>query len=173
LRLAQCAAPLESFLPNGANLGVRTTVAVRCTQGADWTLYVPVNIEVEATVLTLAHDAAKDSVLKADDVKVSVRRLPGMRANYLSEIEQLKGLRLARSLVSGTVLAADMLTQALVIRRGQEVTLLASVGGIEVRTRGTALMDGAANSRIQVRNGATSRVVEGVVDSDSVVRVVL
>lgn len=173
LRLAQCPTPLESFLPSGANLGVRATVAVRCSQGTQWTLYVPVNIESETSVLTLLNDTAKDTPLRADHVTVAVRRVPGLRSRYLTEVKQLNNQRLKRSLTAGTILTPEALAPTLLVKRGQEVTLLASMGGIEVRSRGTALGDGSVNSRIQVRNSTTTKVVEGVVDGESLVRVLL
>ena len=58
-----------------------------------------------------------------------------------------------------------------VVKRGQQVTLLASVGGIEVRATGRALNDAQAAGRVRVQNLASQMVVEGVVESGSVIRV--
>jgi flagella basal body P-ring formation protein FlgA len=64
-----------------------------------------------------------------------------------------------------------MFTPDLIVRRGQEVTLLSSDGAVEVRANGRAMIDGAAGSRIQVQNLSSLRVVEGVVESADLVRV--
>jgi flagella basal body P-ring formation protein FlgA len=64
-----------------------------------------------------------------------------------------------------------MFTPDLIVRRGQEVTLLSSSGAVEVRANGRAMIDGAAGSRIQVQNLGSMRVVEGVVETADLVRV--
>jgi flagella basal body P-ring formation protein FlgA len=60
-----------------------------------------------------------------------------------------------------------------VIHRGQEVTLVASGGAIEIRATGRAMTDAIAGARIQVQNLSSMTVVEGVVESADVVRVAL
>jgi flagella basal body P-ring formation protein FlgA len=171
LRLAPCTGTPEAFLPNGMNLGPRATVGVRCNQGAQWTVYVAVAIESEAPVLVLNRAVIHDTPLVAADVEVSVRRLPGLSSGYLSDIAQLAGNSAKRDLAAGIILAPSMLQPTMIIRRGQQVTVLASVGGLEVRTEAIALSDGSANSRIRVKNLATAKVVEGIVDTSSLVHV--
>ncbi len=72
---------------------------------------------------------------------------------------------------AGTTLSADMFAPDLIVRRGQEVTLLSEGGAIEVRASGKAMADAAAGGRIQVQNLSSMRVVEGVVESADIVRV--
>ena len=71
------------------------------------------------------------------------------------------------------VLTPAMLQPAVLIHRGQQVTVLASTSGISVKAEAIALSDGSANSRIRVRNTSTAKEIEGVVDSASTVRVEL
>lgn len=171
LRLAQCPIAPEAFLPSGMSLGPRATVGVRCTQGVQWTVYVAVAVESEAPVLILNHPVAHDVVLTAADVEVTVRRLPGLSSGYLTDVKQLASQSAKRDLAAGVILTPGMLTPTTLIRRGQQVTLLAAVGGLEVRSEGVAMSDGSANSRIRVKNLTTAKVVEGIVDNGSLVRV--
>lgn len=173
LRLAPCTAAPEGFLPNGMNLGPRATVGVRCTHGAQWTVYVAVAIETEAPVLILNRPIAHDAPLTPADVEVSARKLPGLSSGYLTDVAQLQGQSAKRDLAAGVILTPGMLQPTTLIRRGQQVTVLASVGGLEVRTEAIALSDGSANSRIRVKNLATAKVLEGTVDNGSLVRVEL
>src|SRR5262249_49475365 len=55
LRLAACGAPLKAALPSGATFRARMTVAVSCAGPSTWTVYVPVNIETQTSVLVLRH----------------------------------------------------------------------------------------------------------------------
>jgi flagella basal body P-ring formation protein FlgA len=173
LRLAACLQPLEVFLPSGANLGSRVTVGVRCTQGTQWTIYLPLNIESEVSALVLNKPLARTAAVTAQDVSSQVQRVPGLASNAIRSLGELTGQRLKRDLPAGTVLSPSMLQAEMLIKRGQQVTVLAMVGGIEVRTQAVALSDGAASSRIRVKNLNSAKVVEGLVDTNSVVRVEL
>lgn len=173
LRLPQCGAALESFLPSGANLGSRATVGVRCQQGAMWTVYVPVNIETEVQVLVLRRAVSQDSAISSQDVELQTRRFKGPSSKYLTDVSQLRGMRAKRSLPVGSILVVDGLAPDVLVKRGQQVVLLATVGGIEVRASGIALTDGGAASRVRVQNSSSSKVVEGTVTADSTVRVAL
>ena len=59
----------------------------------------------------------------------------------------------------------------LVVKRGQQVTLLASVGGLEVRAAGLAMNDAPAAGRVKVQNLSSNRIVEGVVETADVIRI--
>lgn len=174
LHLAACPTAIESFLPSGASLAARTTVGVRCNAAAaQWTLYIGVNIETETPVLVLNHAVMRDAVLTASDVLVDVRRVPGLSSGYLTDVEQLKGYATRQNIAAGMVLTPAMLQPAVVVHRGQQVTVLANANGISVRAEAIALSDGIAHSHIRVRNLSTAKELEAVVDSPSVVRVEL
>lgn len=173
LRLAPCTVPLEAFLPNGANIGSRATVGVRCSSGNGWTVYVPVDIESEVTVLRLNKALARDAQVTGGDVEVTRERVPGLGSAYLDSVADLKGMRLKRALPGGSLLTPALLQAEAIIRRGQQVILLASVAGIEVRNQGIALADAGAHDRVKVRNLASAKVVEGVVDPSGVVNIAL
>ena len=171
LKLAACSQPLEVFLPSGASLGSRLTAGVRCTQGAQWTIYLPLNIESEVSALVLNKALARNATVTAVDVTSQVQRIPGLASNAIRSVGELAGQRLKRDLPAGTILSPAMLQPALLIRRGQQVTVVAMVAGIEVRTQAIALSDGSASSRIRVKNLNSAKVVEGSVDTNNVVRV--
>lgn len=171
LRLALCTTTPEAFLPNGMNLGPRATVGVRCTQNAPWIVYVAVAIETEAAVLVLNKPVARSTPVVAADVEVSVRRLPGLSSGYLSDVAQLAGNSAKSDLAAGVILAPGMLQPTTIIHRGQQVTVLASIGGMQVRTEAIALSDGSLNGRIRVKNLASAKIVEGIVDTSSSVHV--
>ena len=173
LHLVSCGTTPQAFLPSGTNLNTRATVGVRCNSGAQWTIYVTVSIESEAPVLTLSRAVSHDTALSAGDVTVSTRRLPGLSSGYLTDVAQLSGNTVKHDLTAGILLTPAMLQPSILIRRGQQVTMLASSGGIDVRADAVALMDGSANSRIRVKNINTAKVVEGIVDTAAVVHVAL
>lgn len=171
LRLDECASSLEAFSQGtGMNTG-RMTIGVRCPSANPWTIYVPVTVEVEVTVLVLRRPLSRRSPVALADVESQVRRMPGRASMFISDAAALQGHRLKRSLPVGTALTVDMLQPNVLVRRGQQVTLIAANGGVQIRAQGQALTEGAVDQRVRVQNVSSLKVVEGVVESDGVVRV--
>ena len=173
LRLAACAAPTETFVQNNAVTSGRSTIGVRCAARASWTIYVVVNVETETSILVLRRALARRSPVAADDVELQTRRLPGVESGFITDLGSLTGRRLRRALPAGTPLTAEELVPDVLVKRGQQVTLLAANGSIEIRAQGHALTEGGASERVRVQNVNSLKVVEGVVESDGTVRVAL
>ncbi len=171
LRLAQCGEALEAFVANNGTVQTRTTIGVRCNAPAPWTIYVPVAVETEAPVLVLRRALARRARVEALDVELQTRRLPGIAANFVNDMNALHGRRLRRALPAGTPLTTDVLDRDVLVQRGQHVTLIAASNGIEIRAQGKALSDGSAHDRIRVQNVNSLKIVEGVVESAGMIRV--
>lgn len=171
LRVATCEQPLQTFEQSATTLGERVTVGVRCASANSWTLYVPVAVEVEIPVLVLRRALARRARVAIIDVEPETRRMSGTAAVFIQDTASLQGHRLKRSLPAGTALTVDMLVPDVVVRRGQQVTLIAASGTVEIRAQGHALTEGGVADRVRVQNMTSLKVVEGVVESDSVVRV--
>jgi len=171
LRLAACGQPLQASLPAGGAFREKTTVAVTCPGGTHWTVYVPVSIATNVSTLILRHAALRGTRIAAEDVEVQTRKVAGGSASYLTDVSELANRSLKRPLPAGSVLVADVFEEDAVVKRGQQVTLLASVSGVEVRATGRALADGRPASRVRVQNVASQLVVEGVVESANVIRI--
>jgi flagella basal body P-ring formation protein FlgA len=170
LRFANCTRQLEGFaqLPRGNQ--ARATVRVSCSSPA-WSINVPVEIRRSHAVLVLRRAVARGETLSAADVQSQTRVLPGLGSPFVSSADQLAGRTTRRPLPEGTALTADALTAALLIHRGQTVTLLANSAGFEVRAPGRAMADAAVNQRVRVQNLNSLKIVEGLADKEGVVRV--
>lgn len=171
LRLANCGEALEVFVANNGTVQTRTTVGVRCNATGGWTVYVPVSVETEAPVLILRRALARRARIEAVDVELQTRRLPGIASNFVNDLNSLQGRRLRRALPAGSPVTTDVLDRAVLVQRGQNVTLIAATGGIEIRAQGKALADGSAHDRIRVQNVNSLKIVEGVVENGGMVRV--
>jgi flagella basal body P-ring formation protein FlgA len=171
LRLPACDTPLitNATLPRGAQ--TRVLVRVACKSNASWNLNVPVEIHRHADVLVMRRAVTRGESIGAADVTVQSRVLPGLGSPYVSRLEDLTGRLTRRPIAEGTAVTADALEAALLIHRGQSVTLAASSGGLEVRAPGLALANAAANQRVRVQNLSSLKIVEGVAETDGVVRI--
>jgi flagella basal body P-ring formation protein FlgA len=171
LRLVTCTAPLKALLPPGATFRARMTVAVSCTGPVIWTVYVPVSIETQTSVLVLRHAAARGARLTAQDVELQTRTLTGAGDDYLTDLAELDGRTLKRPLGAGAAVTAEAMIADALVKRGQQVTLLAAAGGMEVRARGVAMSDAPVAGRIKAQNLSSGRIVEGVVETADVIRI--
>ncbi len=171
LRVPACGSPLaaSATLPRGAQ--ARVLVRVACKSNANWTLNVPVEVRRKADVLVMRRAVPRGESIGVADVTVQSRVLPGLASPYVSKVEDLAGRLTRRPIPEGTAVAADALEAALLIHRGQSVTLAAKSGGIEVRAPGLALASAAAHQRVRVQNLNSLKIVEGIADTEGVVRV--
>ena len=173
LRLTKCAAPLEAFQPSGARSNGPTSVGVRCPDAAGWTVYVPAKVDVFGTALVATRSLAKDSVIRAADVQPREIELSRLGQGHVQSIEDVRDRIMRRSVPAGTVLTPAMLTSPDLIRRGSRVTLVNTVGPIKVEMLGEAIGDAARGERVRVRALDSGEIVEGWVESASVVKVTL
>jgi len=173
LRVAACPAPLVTTgkLPRGTQ--ARVLVRVACNGTVHWSLNVPVDIRHASDVLVLRRAVGRGEIIRAEDVLVQPRELPGLTSPFVSRTSDLGGRLTRRPIPEGTAVTADALDAPLLIHRGQSVVLAARAGGIEVRAPGIALADAGAEQRVRVRNLNSLKIVEGVADTAGVVRVLL
>ena len=169
LRLNACDAPLETFSQNAASTGARVTVGVRCTAA-----------DVDALCARLCRGrgarARPAPCARSSRAHAPTDVEPQMRRSLVRQRSSSATSRICRGIDSSArcqsaALTVDMLTPDLLVRRGQQVTVIAASGPVEIRAQGLALTDGAATERVRVQNVTSLKVVEGVVESESVVRV--
>ncbi len=171
LRLPVCGRkPAGSALPPRGGQS-RALVRVSCEQGARWSINVPVEIRRRTDVLVTRRAVARGETLGPADVNVQSRLLPGLASPFVGKTADLAGRPTRRPIPEGTPVSADALAPAFLIRRGQSVTLSAASAGIEVRAPGLAMGDAGAHQRVRVQNLYSLKIVEGVADTDGVVRV--
>jgi flagella basal body P-ring formation protein FlgA len=171
LRVPACRTALETStsLPRGSQ--TRVLVRVSCRAPANWNINVAVDIRRETSVLVLRRAMTRGESVGAADVNVQTRTLAGLASPYFSKISDLEGRVTRRPLPEGTAVTTEAMNAALLIHRGQTVTLTWAMGGIEVRAPGLAMSDAAAHQRVRVQNLNSLKIVEGVADSEAVVRV--
>jgi len=134
---------------------------------------VRVAVTNELPVLTARRLLPRGSALSATDFELRARPVNGLGDRYPGNLQALAGARLRLPLNAGEVLSNEMLEQLPLIRRGQQVTLMARSGAVEIRVNATALADGHAEQRIQVQNQNSRQIVEAVVRDSNLVEVPL
>ena len=170
LALPACGGALTSYVPELRLNQARLLVRIGCASPA-WSINVPVEIRRTHDVLVMKRAVSRGQSIDVSDVEMQKRVLPGLASPFVASPAELKGRVTRRPVPAGTALSADALTAALLIHRGQSVTLAAISNGIEVRAPGLALADAPAQGRVRVQNLNSLKVIEGVADTEGVVRV--
>ena len=168
-QLAVCA-KLQAFMPLGAKLWGNSNIGVRCAQGAEWTVYVPVTVRVQAPVVVATRPLPSGTQLTADDLSLQIAELTQLPAGVISSLQEVVGKVLTSGVVAGHPLRQDMLRAPILVRQGQSVRLVAQGKGFKVGSEGKALSNGAVGQQVQVKaqNGQT---VSGIVNADGTVEV--
>jgi len=149
LKLAPCAR-YEPFVPPGARLWGRSTLGVRCVEGADWTVYVPIQVRVYAAALVAARPLARNQPLSADDVRVERVELTANSNSVLTPNDEYAGGRLTRSVAPGEPITRALLRAPPVVQPGDAVRVIVGGPGFRIAADGKALTMGADGQSVQV-----------------------
>jgi len=171
LKLNQCNKKLNTFLPKGSRKLGKTTVGVKCTGRKPWSLHVSVTISVFKNVLVASHQLNKNSILTEADYKLEKHDLAELHYGFFEDLKSAAGMKLKRRVLAGAVLTPAMLKKPKIISRGQQISIMAQSGRMQVRMEGKALANGAVGERIKVMNLKSKQKLEGIVTSSGVVKV--
>ncbi len=159
LRMPECHDGLS------AHVGHRGVAEVSCAGPMAWKLFVPVKVSRLGETLVLARPLAAGQTVSLEVLRVETRDQAGLAAGALERPEQAIGRVAARALSAGSPLMASDLRSPRLIKRGDQVTLIARRGGLEVRSLGRALGDAGEADQVNVENNSSRRQVRGVVNA--------
>lgn len=171
LRLPACERPVEIFAPPGYRPMGTTTLGVRCNQNRSWMIYVSAHIKAYRRIAVLANTVMRGAVIKPADIVLREQDVGSLNGGYFFDAQDIVGKLAKRSLSAGMALSPRELTAPRWVARGQTVTLYVDSGGLQVRAQGEALIDGAENDLVKVRNILSGKVVDGFVTAPGTVRV--
>lgn len=130
----------------------------RCPDPKGWRHDFVVRARVSAQVAVTAMPLKAGEVLGDEHVTLE-RRDVTLIGDAIGAPEAAIGQTSRRSLRAGEVLRANQLVAPLVVKRGDQVLMVARQEGIEVSMAGEALDAGAQGAVIRVRNTASGQVV--------------
>jgi len=171
LRLPLCNQALSTFAPQNNQVLGAISIGVRCAGTNPWTIYVRTNVSAQQAVPVLTSPLGRHAVIGKNDLHLIDMPLQSMPNGIIYDADKIIGMELTRPLDAGVPFKLNQLRLPRVVIRGQQVTLVTGLGGLEVRTQGKALRDAVAGKRVTVVNLNSGRQVEGIALSDGTVRV--
>lgn len=169
LTLAACAR-FEPFVPPGAKLWGRSSLGVRCVDGANWTVFVPVEIRVFGAVQVAARPIARGRPVTADDVRIDRLDLTRISGAILGADDILDGNVAVRSIAAGEPLRRDLLRPPPIMAAGDPVKVVYDGIGFAVSIDGKALAPAGDGQSVRVSTAA-GRILTGVARAGHVVLV--
>lgn len=169
LKLSKCS-QLEPYLPTGNRLWGNSSIGVRCLAPSTWSLYVPVHIKVSNQVLVTTRPIASGKQVEPEDVQLQMRDITPFAGSALTALDQVTGKNVAAPVAAGTILRAEMLRTAQVIRQGQQVKLVAQGSGFKVTSEGQAMGNATPGQVVAVKT-RSGQIIKGIAKGEGIVEV--
>lgn len=152
-----CSAPVEVEAVDTRQFA-RMRFVARCPVAPGWRHDFVVRARVSAQVAVTAMPLRAGEVLTDEHITLE-RRDVTLIGDAIGAPDAAVGQTSRRSLRSGEVLRANQLAAPIVVKRGDQVLMVARHEGIEVSMAGEALDAGARGAVVRVRNAASGQVV--------------
>lgn len=171
LRYPACTSGLSGALAPGMRTAARMTVEVHCLEPR-WRIYLGVTLHTVEKVVVTTRPLTRLAPLGPEDLATVEREVSLLPGGFYRSPDALYGKLTSRVIGAGEVLTPALVQIPPLVRRGQQVTVVARRGALEVRQSGTALADAGLEQRIQVQTGSgNGRPVEGVVRAADLVEI--
>lgn len=163
LRLARCDQSLSLSLKDPANSGGNVNVQVECKGASSWTILVPALAKVYRSVAVAGRILQRGDMVSASDLTTDIKDVSELRLGFVLTAEAIVGKEVKYTVNKGDTFRNSALDAALVIKRGDTVSMEASAGEISVKTNGTAVTDGRMGQQIRVKNNQSARIINAKV----------
>lgn len=171
LKLSRCLEPMQISIAPGAKLLGQTSLAVSCNTPQQWKIHIAAHIDGQVSALVALHPITRGTVIQKADLEFSSRRYSQLHYGYYTSANQLSGMEAKRNIRAGQVITPGQLNAQKMVVRGQHVTIIAERGGLDLRVKGKALMDGRQGQTIQVKNLNSQKLIYAQVVGSGMVKV--
>jgi flagella basal body P-ring formation protein FlgA len=159
LQLAPCGR-IEPFIAPGARILGRTSVGLRCTQGATWSVLLPVTVRIFGNALVASRPLPAMQPVTTEDLHAAEVEWTRETTGLVIDRAQLDNQVLARPIAAGQPIPLAALRAQQVIGAGDPVTIQGSGSGFSVALDGVALNAASVGQAVRVRT-ESGRVIQG------------
>lgn len=134
-------------------------------------ILVGMRLQVYGKVYALNKTLMKGDAFSGDAVTEGIDDLAKLPYDILQDVESIHGMVSKENLAEGSILRKSAFEHPKLVRMGDALEILASVGGVKVSTKGKALQDGKKGDVIRVENVDSKKFVYAEVVSTGQVEV--
>lgn len=167
IALPKCS-KLKVLLPAGGKLVGKTAVVVRCNEARGWSISVPVQIRVSASLIISARALPLGHTMSEDDLATQATETT--QSGGITDPKQVVGKVLRHGITAGQVLREEMLRPPYSIVQGQAVQIIVRGQGFNIRNEGVALSNASEGQTVQVRT-SSGRLLGGIAGESGVVEI--
>ncbi len=150
MQLAPCAR-VEPFVPSGVRLWGRTHVGMRCIEGANWSVLVPVTVSIFGPALIAARPLAAFQPIAAEDLRTAEVEWTREPQGIATDMAQIEHRVPTRPIGVGQPVPLNALRAPLVVGQGDPVKITGQGRGFSIQTDGIALTSAQDGQPVRVR----------------------
>jgi flagella basal body P-ring formation protein FlgA len=170
LKLAKCDSEPEVIFGNNRLPG-NVSLAVRCNTGKPWKIYIQATVNAYKMIYVARAPIARGAIFTSSDLLKEKHNITSLNGNYVTDINSLKGHVAKRNVRKGEIIKPFLAVKSKLIKRGEQVTIIAETGGIKVRMMGKAMNDASAGEQVRVKNNNSKRIIEGTAVNRGIVKI--
>jgi len=163
-----CQLPLSKTVPTEPPFNRQVTVQLKCEDLNSWTQYVHVRIIELEPVVVVKTNLTRGEVIKAEHLRLEMKPKQFIRTQYIQDESVLIGSRSKRNIRSGLPI---VMSHICMVCKGDNVTIIAAIRGLRIKTTGVALEDGTLDELVRVKNKKSGKVLNARVDGVESVQV--
>jgi flagella basal body P-ring formation protein FlgA len=168
-----CSVPLEFSLNRSPLTQANLTVLAECKDQTPWKIYITSKFNVYGDVVYASNSIPRSHSIQKQDLEIKEIAINQHYYAHFSSIDEVIGMIAKRSIRQGSPIQANLLQAPKLVKRGDEVVIVASTQGIMIKMRGTAMQDGELGQQISVKNNQSERIVKARVSDSGLVSVTL
>ncbi|WP_417702020.1 flagellar basal body P-ring formation chaperone FlgA [Pseudomonas sp.] len=147
----------------------RQRLDLSCADTPGWSVTALVQASVFLPAVHAARVIERGQTITAEQLQLQEVNVGRASRGFYNSVDEVIGQGAKRRLRAGQLIAPNLLSAPLLIRRGQQVTIIASQDGISASATGEALANGREGEVIRVRNLGSQKVIEAQVVEEGVV----
>lgn len=171
LNLAACQQDIAFSLQDTAGPGGNVTLNCQCKDSPGWAVHLSAQVDIYRPLPVAAKSIGRGSLIDLADIRMETRNISQMSEESLLETSQISGKAAKRIINVGDVIRPSLLDQPKAISRGENVTITAKSGSIQVVMQGTAMTDGKLGQQIRVKNNQSERIISARVVGQAAVEI--
>jgi flagella basal body P-ring formation protein FlgA len=172
IKLHKCnSTKIKAFYPGKQQHLGNISIGLRCMDKTPWTIYLRAHITSQQKIVHAKQFINRGKVITNNDLIVEIIEVSNTNTHFYHSPKGIIGKVAKRNIRPGSKISASALKAALVIKRGQEVMIVAKTSGLIIRTKGKALSDGSIGQVVKVKNSRSKRVLQATVVAPNTVEV--
>lgn len=147
------------------------TMNVRCDADKSWSIYSIVSIKAFVDSWVVRTPLKRNDIIRSEHLSKEIHEAATLPQGYIEHAEDAIDKQVLRNIPAGTILMRGHFTEPTWVKRGEHVNIQSGKAGLLISAPGIAIMDGAKDQQIAVKNASSQKIVHAIVTAPGVVTV--